>query len=181
MGMLWWRNRFAESGRIGEVGPPAQRVFLLHSPYSHFVLNGILLCEASRLVPATSEVNHESNHSRKDSPAVKVYCLPEERAQLQANATAAGMSVSSYVRNVSLGYRVRGIRDHRYVEDLIRVNGDLGRLGGLFKLWLTNEERTAAYGESRIRALLGKVEATQDELRAMIRTVMLPSVGREEF
>jgi hypothetical protein len=123
----------------------------------------------------------ESNRTRNDYPAVKVYCLPEERAQLQANATAAGMSVSSYVRNVSLGYRVRGIQDHRYVEDLIRVNGDLGRLGGLFKLWLTNEERTAVHGESRIRALLGKVEATQDELRTVIRTVVLHGVESQEF
>jgi hypothetical protein len=123
----------------------------------------------------------KESRTRKDSPAVKVYCLPDERTQLQANAAAAGMSMSSYVLNVGLGYGVRGIRDHRYVEDLIRVNGDLGRLGGLFKLWLTNEERTAAFGESRIRALLEKVEATQDELRAVIRTVVLPDVARQEF
>jgi hypothetical protein len=123
----------------------------------------------------------KDSRTRKDSPAVKVYCLPDERTQLQANAAAAGMSVSSYVLNVGLGYGVRGIRDHRCVEDFIRVNGDLGRLGGLFKLWLTNEERTAAFGESRIRALLEKVEATQDELRAVIRIVVLPAVQRQEF
>jgi hypothetical protein len=123
----------------------------------------------------------KSSRTRKDSPAVKVYCLPEERAQLQANAAAAGMSVSSYVVNVSLGYSVRGIQDHRHVEDLIRVNGDLGRLCGLFKLWLTNEERTATVGESRIRAVLGQIEATQDELRAVIRTVVLPRTQPHEL
>jgi len=32
MGILPWRNRLAESGRIGEVGPSAQRVFFLHLP-----------------------------------------------------------------------------------------------------------------------------------------------------
>jgi hypothetical protein len=110
-----------------------------------------------------------------------VYCLLEERAQLQANATASRMSMSSYLLNVGLGCGVRGIQDHRYVEDLTRVNGDLDRLGGLFKLWLTNEERTAAYDESRMRALPAKVEATQDELGAVILTAVLPGVGRQEF
>jgi hypothetical protein len=112
------------------------------------------------------------SRTRKDNPAVKVYCLPDERAQLQANARAAGNSVSSYLLNVGLGYKVCCVQDHRYVEDLIRVNGDLGRLGGLFKLWLTNEERTAVVGESAIRAVLGKVEATQNELREVIRAVV---------
>jgi hypothetical protein len=123
----------------------------------------------------------ENRNTRKANPTVKVYCLPEERTQLQANAAAAGMSVSSYLVNVCLGYRVRGIEDHQYVEQLIRVNGDLGRLGGLLKLWLTNDERTAIVGESRIRAVLGKIQATQDELRAAIRTVVLPGPGPEEF
>jgi hypothetical protein len=123
----------------------------------------------------------ERNRTRKANPAVKVYCLPEERAQLQGNAAAAGMSVSSYLVNVCLGYRVQGIDDRRHVEDLIRVNADLGRLGGLLKLWLNNDERTAVVGESRIRAVLGNIQATQDELRAVIRTVVLPGPGPQEF
>ncbi len=114
------------------------------------------------------------SRTRKDYPAVKVYCLPDERAQLQANARAAGNSVSSYLLNVGLGYKVCCVKDHRYVEDLIRVSGDLGRLGGLLKLWLTNEERTAVVGEAAIRAVLGKVEAMQNALREVIRAVVFP-------
>jgi hypothetical protein len=34
------------------------------------------------------------------------------------------------------------------------------RLGGLLKLWLTNDERTAAFGKSNILALLNKIEDT---------------------
>jgi hypothetical protein len=123
----------------------------------------------------------ENSCTRKDSPAVKVYCLPDERTQLQANAAAARMSVSNYMLHVGLGYGVRGVQDHRYVEELIRVNGDLGRLGGLFKLWLTNEERISMVGESKIRAVLGKIDATQDELRAVIRAVVLPQTTPHEL
>jgi hypothetical protein len=124
-------------------------------------------------------MNMDKNGPRKRLATVKAYCLPDERAQLQANALAARKSVSTYLLNVGLGYPAPSMLDHRHVEDLIRVNGDLGRLGGLFKLWLTNEERTAAVGESTIRALLGKVEATQDELRAVIRAVVIPRAGRQ--
>jgi hypothetical protein len=123
----------------------------------------------------------ENSRTRKDSPAVKVYCLPDERAQLQANAMAARMSVSSYVLHVGLGYGVRGVQDHRYVADLIRVSGDLGRLAGLFRLWLTNDERTAMVGESRIRGVLGKIEATQEELRAVIREVIVTRAGQQKL
>jgi hypothetical protein len=119
--------------------------------------------------------------TRKNTPPVKVYCLPEERAQLQASASAARKSLSTYLLNVGLGYPVRCILDQRCVEDLLYVNADLGRLGGLLKLWLTNDERTAAFGESTIRALLAKIEATQDELLDVVRTVVTPRDGCERF
>lgn len=77
-----------------------------------------------------------------------------------------------------LGYPVLGKLDHRNVEELIRINGDLGRLGGLLKLWLTNDERTAAFGESTVRGLLAKIEATQDELRTVVRSVVIPRSDR---
>jgi hypothetical protein len=111
--------------------------------------------------------------TRKNTPPIKVYCLPEERAQLQASASAARKSMSTYLLNVGLGYPVRSILDQRRVEDLLRVNADLGRLGGLLKLWLTNDERTASFGESTIRGLLAKVEATQSELLDVVRTVLI--------
>jgi hypothetical protein len=120
-------------------------------------------------------------YTRKNTPPVKVYCLPEERAQLQASASAARKSLSTYLLNVGLGYPVRSVLDQRRVEDLLRVNADLGRLGGLLKLWLTNDERTATFGESTVRALLAKVEATQGELLDVVRTVLTPRDGAGDF
>jgi hypothetical protein len=79
---------------------------------------------------------------------------------------------------VGLGYEVRGILDHRRVEELLKINADLGRLGGLLKLWLTNDERTAAFSESTIRVLLGKIEDTQDKLHEVVREVVLPKSTR---
>lgn len=112
--------------------------------------------------------------TRKNTPPVKVYCLPDERAQLQANARAARKTLSTYLLNVGLGYQVRDVLDGRRVEELLRINADLGRLGGLLKLWLTNDERTSAFGAATIRALLAKIEATQDGLLEVVREVLVP-------
>jgi hypothetical protein len=110
--------------------------------------------------------------TRKGSPPIKVYCLPDERVLVQAKADAAGLSLSTYLLRVGMGYEIQGILDHRRVHDLAKVNGDLGRLGGLLKLWLTMDERVAQFTPATIRALLGKIEATQDELRSVMTRVV---------
>ena len=74
------------------------------------------------------------------------------------------------------GYEIHGMLDYRCVEDLARVNGDLGRMGGLLKLWLTNDERIMKFGPVRVRAmilrLLAKIEGNQDGLRKIINAVI---------
>lgn len=116
--------------------------------------------------------------TRKGSPPIKVYCLPEERQQVVANARAVGLSLSNYLLNVGVGYQVRGIVDNKQVEELARINGDLGRLGGLLKLWLTNDARTAQFGESTIRAVLSRIEATQDRMIGVMQDVVRPRADR---
>ncbi|TPQ46579.1 conjugal transfer protein TraJ [Burkholderia ubonensis] len=110
--------------------------------------------------------------TRKSSPPIKVYCLPDERATVQAKADAAGLSLSAYLLRVGMGYEIQAILDHRRVHELALVNGDLGRLGGLLKLWLTNDARVADFTPATIRALLAKIEATQDELRSVMTQVV---------
>lgn len=118
------------------------------------------------------------NATRRNTTPIKVYCLPGEKAQLRALAAASRKSVSAYLLNVGLGYRVKGILDNRRVEELARINGDLGRLGGLLKLWLTNDARTEAFGEATIRALLSKIEDTQTKLQDVMRYVVMPRAER---
>jgi len=114
----------------------------------------------------------EAATTRKSGTPIKVYCLPEERALIAANARNAGMSVARFLREVGQGYRVHGIVDYERVRELARINGDLGRLGGLLKLWLTDDRRTAHFGEATIRALLARIEATQDQMGAVMHAIV---------
>jgi hypothetical protein len=116
--------------------------------------------------------------TRKGSPPIKVYCLPEERRQIEANANAAGLSLSKFLLKVGTGYQIRGIVDHKQVEELTRINGDLGRLGGLLKLWLTDDERSAQFGKATVRAVLSRIEATQDQMIDLMKRVIRPTPGR---
>jgi hypothetical protein len=109
---------------------------------------------------------------------LRVPVLPDEESQIKRNAAAAGKPVAAYLRSVGLGYQVRGILDNRRVEELARINGDLGRLGGLLKLWLTNDVRTEAFGEATIRALLSKIEDTQNTMHSVLREVIIPRSKR---
>ena len=116
--------------------------------------------------------------TRKGSPPIKVYCLPEERRQIEANANTAGLSLSTYLLKVGSGCQMHSIIDHKQVEELARINGDLGRLGGLLKLWLTDDERTAQFGKATIRAVLARIEATQNQMIDLINRVITPKPER---
>ena len=116
----------------------------------------------------------ETLPTRKDRSPLKVYCRPDERERIEANARDAGMSIARFLREVGQGYRVRGIVDFEQVRELARINGDLGRLGGLLKLWLTDDVRTAKFGEATVRALLGRIETTQDQMAGVMRAIVRP-------
>jgi hypothetical protein len=109
---------------------------------------------------------------------LRVPVLPEEEELIVRNAKAAQLPVAVFLRRIGQGYEARSILDNRRVEELARINGDLGRLGGLLKLWLTNDERTEAFGEATIRALLSKIEDTQNTMHEAIRQVVIPRAER---
>lgn len=121
--------------------------------------------------------NKETKVTRKHKH-LRVPVLPEEEAEIARNAKAANLPVAVFLRTIGQGYEARSILDNRRVEELLRINGDLGRLGGLLKLWLTNDERTAEFGEATIRAVLSKIESTQDQMQGVMREVLIPKAER---
>jgi len=115
------------------------------------------------------------NTTRKNSTPIKVWVLPEEKGLIEENARAAGRSVSSYLRAVGTGYQLKSVLDHRAIEDLAKVNADLGRLGGLLKMWLANDEKLAMYEpvqiEQTIHGVLVKIGQVQLELLEKVKKI----------
>lgn len=93
--------------------------------------------------------------TRKETPPIKVCVNPDEKKDIQNLAKAHGLSTSEYLRNVGLGIPVVSVLDKEKIGDLAKLNADQGRLGGLLKLWLTNDEKLARFDQQK---LVGTIE-----------------------
>ena len=115
-------------------------------------------------------MNENQNQAR--TIRLKVSCTPEEKTQIEANARAAGLSVSRYLRSVGIGYKIQGVIDAELVRQLAKINGDQGRLGGLLKLWLTNSEKLGNQDPDHLRRLihgvLGRITTMQSALLRLV-------------
>jgi hypothetical protein len=103
-----------------------------------------------------------------------VYCSPEERETIEQQARSTGLSKSSYLLRVGMGYPIRSIVDHHQVEELVKINGDLGRLGGLLKLWLSKEQSVAGIEARTVRETLQKIEVAQEQMLGLMQKVLRP-------
>ncbi|MBL8498504.1 MAG: conjugal transfer transcriptional regulator TraJ [Nitrosomonas sp.] len=99
---------------------------------------------------------------------LRVPVLPFEEAEIKTKAQDVGLTVAQYLRNLGLGYQVPSVIDNRQVDALLKINGDLGRLGGLIKLWLTNDKRTKLIGESQLHLTLDSIRNTQNTMLDVI-------------
>ncbi|MGI2002090.1 conjugal transfer transcriptional regulator TraJ [Shewanella frigidimarina] len=116
--------------------------------------------------------------TRRSSTPLKVYCLPDERAVIEENAKAAGKSVSAFLLAVGQGYKITGVVDAKEVREMAKISGDLGRLGGLLKWWLTDDVKTAKFTPETIRAVLSKIDDSQLELGSIMSKVIRPRLDK---
>lgn len=118
---------------------------------------------------------HTSKMKRKDYPPLKVYCLPDERQKIDGLASQCNLSSSVYLRRVGQGFAPRSVADLGSVKEMAKINADLGRLGGLLKLWLVSDDRLVGIGPQEIRLLLVKIEMLSRDLSDVIEEVVRSS------
>lgn len=99
---------------------------------------------------------------------LRVPVLPIEEAEIKSKAQDARLTTAEYLRNLGLGYQVPSVIDNRKVDALLKINADLGRLGGLIKLWLTNDKRTKLIGKSQLHMTLNSIRDTQNMMLDVI-------------
>lgn len=92
---------------------------------------------------------------------LRVPVLIEEEQQIKSNAEQAGLSIAEYLRRVALGFEIKSSGDEKNILELAKINADMGRLGGLLKLWLTRDERLSHIDPKTIVVLLERIKKTQ--------------------
>lgn len=70
--------------------------------------------------------------------------IDDEKVAITERAEEAGMSRSGYLRVLGSNTTIHSVVDLKAVADLGRINGDLGRVAGLLKLWLSEKNGQGA-------------------------------------
>lgn len=106
----------------------------------------------------------KKERTRRESTPVKVWVTPVEKAEIGKKAAAHSLSASAYLRRLGLALPVESTVDQTAVLELVKINADLGRLGGLIKMWLTsNDSFLTASG----LAMQRKLDGTLNEIRSL--------------
>ncbi len=111
---------------------------------------------------------------------VKVMVTPYEKARIAGSAKACGMTMSRYARTLLNGNIPLPTNDLQDMKEVFRLHADLGRLGGLMKMLLTNDERLNDMGRDMatvtIDNILLDIRATQDVLKKEV----MKTLGRRQ-
>ncbi|MDE8345414.1 MAG: conjugal transfer protein TraJ [Acidocella sp.] len=110
-------------------------------------------------------------NTRSRGTPIKVWVTPEERAEIADRADRAGLPLSAYMRAAGLNHRIKSVYDLEAVGDLVRVNGDLGRVAGLLKLWLTEKP-----GQGARRFEVDRIMTDFRDLQAKLSGIMRRAV-----
>jgi hypothetical protein len=97
---------------------------------------------------------------------ITVYLGAGEYSQIQTSAQRAGLPLSTFCKRVCTGTPVPGLEHRQAVKDILKANADLGRLGGLLKLALSEDGDKIA-----LPRLLREIEAGQSALKAAARNI----------
>jgi len=103
----------------------------------------------------------------KQKPYLTAYVSPEEYAQVAAQAGRASLSISAFVKAVCLGHEIKSTVDQDAILTLARINGDLGRLGGLLKMALSERAVNKVVGNN----LLMDINRTRRQLEEKVKSL----------
>jgi len=106
--------------------------------------------------------------SRDHGRPIKILVNEEERAEIERLAGLAGYPVSTFLREVGLNGEVRSLVDLDVAREIAGLSGNLGRIGGLLKLWLAERRDEVPVAEMN-RALRRVFELQDQSLQVMSR------------
>lgn len=96
----------------------------------------------------------------------------KEKEIIEENARKCDLSVGEFLRQCGVGITPKSHEHLERINDLIHINADLGRLGGLLKLWLTDDLKVSYYQKSGIVRLLREIELNRLQLEDVLEKIL---------
>jgi len=73
---------------------------------------------------------------------IGIWTTEKEYEKIHTKAKMLGIKAGPYLRNLALNYPIKSVVDQVALDELTKAKADLGRVGGLFKKWLSNDANT---------------------------------------
>jgi hypothetical protein len=103
-----------------------------------------------------------------DKRPVRSYLTAEEYATIKKLARSAGISISHFIREVSLGCQVRSFEHEEFKLELLKTRAALGRLGGLLKMALAQPSLGEDFKPEDLRELLAQIGQGQKAIKEAV-------------
>lgn len=103
---------------------------------------------------------------------IAVWVTDDEKAEIAGRAAKSGLTESAYLRGLGLNHPIRTILDAETALQLAKVNGDLGRVAGLLKLWLADKRGQGAHPLD-VEKMMKDFRAMQTQMRDLIGKVLI--------
>lgn len=101
--------------------------------------------------------------NRRRIRGIRIHLNMEEYGEILESSQRAGLSLSEFARRVCLGQRIESREDQQARRELLKVNADLGRLGGLLKQALSQ-----GHSRDQVYGLLRGIDQLQKALKERI-------------
>ena len=103
---------------------------------------------------------------------LRVPVSSHEEQAIKDKARNTGLPVARYMRQVCLGHTVQSTIDLAQVKHLLKINGDLGRAGGLLKFWLSDDKRAVGMDRKEIFSVLREIKETQALMSRVLKKLI---------
>lgn len=121
------------------------------------------------------EKKRKKNIGPRSGQRIPVKVTAAEKEAIERTARKVRLPASTLMRNLALGYSPPSRVDQETFLELFRLRGDLGRIGGLLKLWLVDRPDAVVPNKVVREALTeilerqGQVADLISEMRPLIR------------
>ena len=114
--------------------------------------------KGERLPPQENKMPKSGSEKRKRAALLCVRVDAAEKAKIKRLADATGRPVSQYLRDLGLGYKIKSSLTQEMVITVQQHRIEVGRLGGLFRSYLSEGHPSRIEGMS-IKDLLKAIES----------------------
>lgn len=112
---------------------------------------------------------NEDQKKQKRSKVIYTRVTENEHEEVNRLSKMYGVTTSDYLRSIALNYPLKSRVDQLAFLELQKCRGDLGRLDGLLKMWLSNKDRRPGLEEIEVKALLKRIDESQEEITGYAR------------